>query len=240
MSELGPPIRESYWVKPGRLLAGEYPAAPFEERARERLGRLLDSGVNTFYDLTVIDELPPYLSILREEASERGVKIQYIRFPILDHNIPPRGMMTAILDAIDSALTRGRSVYLHCWGGIGRTGTTVGCYLVRHGLTGEQALEQLAEWWQDVPKSTYFIQTPETEQQRVYVLNWWENLPTNPPSPEPPTRPISQRRSAMMNQDADLTQQANWTGKLRTHLYRRTRLIQLLDEILHKLRKSDR
>ena len=141
MSELDLPIRESYWVTPGRFLAGEYPAAPYEGRARTRLGDLLESGINTFYDLTLLDELPPYLPILREEASRRGIKIQHIRFPILDHYVPPRGMMTAILDAIDSALTRGRNVYLHCWGGIGRTGTTVGCYLVRHGRSGEQALD---------------------------------------------------------------------------------------------------
>ena len=32
--------------------------------------------------------------------------------------------MQEILDAVDRALAAGRNVYLHCWGGIGRTGTT--------------------------------------------------------------------------------------------------------------------
>ena len=123
MSELDRPISESYWVEPGRFLAGEYPAAAYVGRARQRLGGLLDAGINTFFDLTLVNELPPYLSILREEASKRDIKIQHIRFPILDHNIPPRGTMTALLDTIDSALVRGRNVYVHCWGGIGRTGT---------------------------------------------------------------------------------------------------------------------
>ena len=223
MSELDPPIRESYWVEPERFLAGEYPAAAYEARARERLGELLESGINTFYDLTLLDELPPYLPILREEASERGIKIQHIRFPILDHNIPPRGMMTAILDAIDSTLARGSNVYIHCWGGIGRTGTTVGCYLVRRGLTGEQALEQLAEWWKDVPKSAYFPHSPETDRQRAYVLNWWENLPTTPPSPEPLTRPAPNRRSAIMDSHAHFTPQANWARKLYDEILRRMR-----------------
>lgn len=187
------PIRESYWVKPGRFLAGEYPAAPYIERARERLGGLLDAGIDTFFDLTLVNELPPYLSILREEANKRGVKIQHVRFPILDHNIPPRGTMTALLDTIDSALGRGRNLYIHCWGGIGRTGITVGCYLVRHGLTGEQALAELAEWWKDVPKSSYFPRSPETDRQVEFVKNWWENLPSTPPSPEPPTKPVPKK-----------------------------------------------
>ncbi len=25
------------------------------------------------------------------------------------------------------------AVYVHCWGGVGRTGTVVGCWLLRHG-----------------------------------------------------------------------------------------------------------
>jgi len=171
MSEVDPPIRESYWVEPGRFLAGEYPSAAYEARSRERLGVLLESGINTFYDLTLLNELPLYLPILREEASERGIKIQHIRFPVLDHNIPPRGLMTAILDSIDSALARGRNVYIHCWGGIGRTGTVVGCYLVRRGLTGEQALEKLAEWWKYVPKSAYFPHPLKNSHRRHMFWN---------------------------------------------------------------------
>ena len=46
--------------------------------------------------------------------------------------------------------------------GIGRTGTTIGCYLVRHGLENKQALAQLATWWRAVPKSAYNPQSPET------------------------------------------------------------------------------
>ena len=50
--------------------------------------------------------------------------------------------MASILDAIDAALDGGKTVYVHCWGGVGRTGTVVGCWLVRHGKTGDEALRQ--------------------------------------------------------------------------------------------------
>jgi SAM-dependent methyltransferase len=224
MTEPDRPIPESYWVQPGRFLAGEYPAAAYVGRARERLGRMLDAGINTFIDLTLLYELPPYLPILLEEASRRGIGVLHQRFPILDHNIPTRGNMTAILDAIDSALAGGRNVYVHCWGGIGRTGTTVGCYLVRHGRTGDQALAQLGEWWKTVPKSSYFPRSPETDRQMIYVSNWWENLPKAPPSPDPPTRPVPKREPRMINWHARFTQQANWTRELRLNLFKRTRL----------------
>ena len=38
-----------------------------------------------------------------------------------------------MLDAIDDQLENGGNVYVHCWGGKGRTGTVVGCWLIRHG-----------------------------------------------------------------------------------------------------------
>ena len=52
--------------------------------------------------------------------------------------------MRAILDLIESAITAEAPVYVHCWGGIGRTGTVVCCWLVERGLSGEQALVEIA------------------------------------------------------------------------------------------------
>ena len=55
-------------------------------------------------------------------------------------------LMRSILDAIDAAVSQGRRVYVHCRAGIGRTGTVVGCYLVRHGMSGPQAIAQISLW----------------------------------------------------------------------------------------------
>ena len=189
MTEPDRPVRESYWVEPGRFLAGEYPASPSIERTRQRLDLLLEAGIDTFIDLTLPNELPPYQPILLEQAKLRDIEVQYNRFTIIDRSIPMGDMMTTILDAIDKALIGGGNIYLHCWGGIGRTGTTVGCYLVRRGLTGKQALAQLAEWWKEVPKSAYNPRSPETDRQVEYILNWEKR--TNSPwhSNSPGTRP---------------------------------------------------
>ena len=175
MSELNRPILESYWVEPGRFLAGEYPSYSYDEQARQRLDKFLDFNINTFIDLTDSDELPPYLPMLVEQACYYDIEIHHKRFAITDHSIPDTKTMKTILDAIDESLGAGRKVYVHCWGGIGRTGTVVGCYLVRHGLTGQGALEQLAEWWKGVPKSRFWLHTPETKQQIKFVRNWEEN-----------------------------------------------------------------
>jgi hypothetical protein len=45
---------------------------------------------------------------------------------------------------------------------------------VRHGKTGEEALQQLAEWWKSVPKSQIHVYSPETRAQADFILKWNE------------------------------------------------------------------
>ena len=132
-------------MEPGRLLAGEYPGDYNEEQARKRIDALIEAGFNTFIDLTEPNEMSAiHTTFSIELAQVHELDVKHQRFPIRDFGLPTHEQMRSILDTIDAELQAGRKIYLHCWGGIGRTGTTVGCYLVRHGKTGEEALSQLA------------------------------------------------------------------------------------------------
>lgn len=54
------PIVNTYWVEPGRLLAGQYPGVS-PEKARKKIRALIDGGITTFIDLTHPDDgLDPY------------------------------------------------------------------------------------------------------------------------------------------------------------------------------------
>ena len=75
---------------------------------------------------------------------------------------------------IDRHIEEGRTVYVHCFGGVGRTGTIVGCWFVRHGRSGDEALERLAELWRDCPKSSRHPRSPQMPEQLDYVRNWRE------------------------------------------------------------------
>lgn len=172
MTEPKRPISESYWVEPGRFLAGEYPGQYTTESTRQRIDALLEAGFDTFIDLTRPNETIPYYRILLEESKIYEVNVNRHNFPIGDFGLPTPEAMTSILNTIDEALQNGRKVYLHCWGGIGRTGTTVGCYLVRRGRSGKEALKQLADWWRTVPKSQIHQRSPETYEQAQFILNW--------------------------------------------------------------------
>ncbi|HKE95834.1 MAG TPA: ADP-ribosylglycohydrolase family protein, partial [Povalibacter sp.] len=167
-----PPVPNSYWVEPGRLLAGEYPGSSSRAEALDRIQRLLRAGINTFIDLTEEGELPPYLPLLPADAQAR---IEHHRWPIVDHGLPrSQQYMAEILDSIEDALARQRRVYVHCHAGIGRTGTTIGCYLARSGLTPEGAMEQLQQLWQQSARSKTWPSIPETDDQRTFVREWTE------------------------------------------------------------------
>jgi predicted protein tyrosine phosphatase len=169
------PIPQSYWVVPGQILAGEYPASSYSpERARQRIAAFLQHGFDTFIDLTSPGDSLPYEELLQQEAAEFGLQVRYLRFPIPDYSLPTSEQMRAILDQLNQARRDGRKTYLHCHGGIGRTGTVVGCYLVRQGLSGQAALDQLAEWWRGVPKSAQHPNSPETCEQEDFIRNWRE------------------------------------------------------------------
>lgn len=160
------PIPNSYWVEPGRLLAGEYPGSRDEAIGRAKLRRLLAAGVNTFIDLTEAHELPPYEPL----AAELGQPIEHLRLAIHDFDTPSREHMQRVQAAIEQAVGAQRVVYVHCWGGIGRTGTVIGCYLVAHGLTGPEALARIAAWRVGTPAADRV--SPETDAQRKFVLEW--------------------------------------------------------------------
>lgn len=133
------PIRHTYWVT-DRLAAGVHPMVYGD------LARLLDAGFDTFVDLT---ERATY-----EVADGRR------HFPIPDMGLPDD--VEPILDAIDDALGAGRTVYVHCFAGRGRTGTVIGCWLARHG--SDDPLADLAGL-----RTHLDSPSPETEEQRRFV-----------------------------------------------------------------------
>ena len=166
-----PPLEASYWVLPGKLLAGEYPGRTEDQETRKRIQGLIKAGIRTCIDLTKPGELgSSYREIFLEELSHYGYEGNYYHFPIYDFGIPDVDQLVRTLDTIDENITGNQPVYVHCRAGIGRTGLVVGCYLARHGKTGNEALEEIKQLRSSM--SIGWIQSPETDAQVNFVRNW--------------------------------------------------------------------
>lgn len=164
---------DSFWVIDDHLLAGPYPGAPSRREARAKLEAFLDLGVTCFVDLTGEGEGPPlhpYSELLRSVAAKRKIRVAHLRMPIRDVDIPTSWQMRATLAAIRIAVSEGETVYLHCWGGVGRTGTVLGCLIRETGVSGTDALAQLKGMRSGTQRANRT--SPETHEQRTFVEHW--------------------------------------------------------------------
>ena len=177
------PVPGSYWVVPGRLLVGEHPGSYSRAESMERLRRFLAAGVTCFIDLTQPQESPSYEALL-PFSNPDGRRVEYLRQPILDHDVPEdRMVMERILVLVDDALAAGQAVYVHCRAGIGRSATVAGCWLATQRGDAERALQELQELWKQSAQSSRWTCVPETEAQEEFVRRWLDGKVQVPARP---------------------------------------------------------
>ena len=161
------PICNSYKVMEG-VYAGEYPREYEDKKSADKIKQFKRFGITHFIDLTEEGELRPYAQML-------GSQMQHLRFPIQDVSVPSSlESVKELIEKIEDILkedSRNR-VYIHCWGGVGRTGTIVGCLLSRqHNYDYKETMNALMNAFSDCPKSAY-RETPETKEQRDFIARY--------------------------------------------------------------------
>ena len=155
------PFSRSYWVVPGKFMAGCYPGSENRQQAFQKLTGLLNSGIRTMINLMEQDEFnwtgrafEDYEQQMTSIAASMGHSVSFERMPIKDTWVPSRIEMIEILDRIDDSIEGGKPVYVHCWGGRGRTGTVIGCYLARHAIVSSQ---NIMEYIRNLRKDVDFL-----------------------------------------------------------------------------------
>lgn len=120
-------------------------------------------GVDTFLLLVEDHELEAAgVPDIAEVMAAAGIHL--VRFPIVDMGATPdRDGLRAVLDDLLARLTAGETVVVACRGGMGRTGTIVGCLLRDVGVNGQAAI--------DLTRASR-KHTIENRAQERFVLDW--------------------------------------------------------------------
>ncbi|MEZ4234407.1 MAG: cyclin-dependent kinase inhibitor 3 family protein [Polyangiaceae bacterium] len=91
-----------------------------------------------------------YAALRIEELFERAEQlgIEVARFQIRDVSVPPAGAMpkfAELIGGVVAAMREGRTVVVHCRGGLGRSGVVAACALTALGVEPSQAIMHVRE-----------------------------------------------------------------------------------------------
>lgn len=149
----------------GRLICGPRPARPF----RAGVAALLDAGVSTIACLLADHEMPAELV-----ASYETSALELVRYPIADFGRPASAdSLRIFVDDLLARLRAGQTIYLHCFAGLGRTGTVLACLLKTAGASGDPVT---------LVRTIYDGRALETDEQQRFARAF---------VPAPATRPGS-------------------------------------------------
>lgn len=183
------PTPWSNWVVPGLLMAGGYPSSLHDGENGRVLLTLLRCGVGCFCCLQqeVSLDVPegawragraprPYLQdarrLLAQHRDELGLpqpRVDWVHLPIVDGHVTADALVSRLADDLIARLARRQVVYIHCWGGHGRTGTVVAVMLARmYGLSPPAAL-RYTQALHDARQIPQGCRSPSTPAQRAQV-----------------------------------------------------------------------
>ena len=118
------------WIEEGKLLACAYP------RRKAGLEALSRQGVQVIVNLHERAHGPARL---------HPYGMAEVHLPVRDFTAPTPEQLAQGVAEIESAIRAGKTVAVHCGGGLGRTGTLLACYLVSQGMTTVDAITRVRQ-----------------------------------------------------------------------------------------------
>jgi len=167
------PNDESNWVlfptltddgqTTGGLIAG---ACPLD--VDTDLCAIKHTGTNGVVFANLMSEYPssPKINI---EYHKSLCESEYVHLPIVDGRVAKDSAVVEFATSLVNSIASGKVVYLHCWGGHGRTGTLVCIVLIlMYGLTSKEAMDY-CQTVHDFRKIPLPVRSPDTLEQRNQV-----------------------------------------------------------------------
>ncbi len=164
------PTSENYWVIKNILMAGSYPLRNTKSNNRIRAS-VLKQKFDVFINLMQENEKDHDGDYFKDYKRFINSDATIIRIPIKDMDIPTPFQTMKLIKTIDRFINDNKKIYLHCWGGLGRTGTIVGCYLIEKKLANKNnVLSKINEL--KANSSLAKFNSPQTEEQKAFIINW--------------------------------------------------------------------
>jgi protein-tyrosine phosphatase len=165
---LDPPARVGMTLAPGVRDISTF-GFRWERDLDADIDAICNSGATALVCLLEDSELSRYgILELLPKARARGLEV--LRLAIPDAGVPLGfAEVDELLDAMEAHEATGGRLVVHCRGGLGRTGTIAGCYLVRKGVSYDETLAMLRR----VRKSD---KCPETTTQRSFIARYADHV----------------------------------------------------------------
>ena len=118
-------------------------------------------GIDVVVSLLTPDEMEEFE--LKDEARAcLGSGVEFVNLPVPDRGVPPsRKAVLDLTSRLDTHLSNGKTVGIHCRQGLGRSGLLAACLLVATGMSPVAAFERLS--------AARGRTVPETREQREWV-----------------------------------------------------------------------
>jgi protein-tyrosine phosphatase len=129
-----------YWIPTDQGKLGIMPHPLPGRRLRKQMKEYRRKGVDILVSFLRKDEI---MSLGLEDEGFHAEKnqMEFVHFPIVDHAAPSKsGRSTALIQTLAESVKSGKSVLMHCWGGIGRSGTVAVAILIALGKDRQEAI----------------------------------------------------------------------------------------------------
>lgn len=114
--------RNMSWVIPGQVAGSSIPKKIGQIKGFE------EYGIRTVINMMNENEVD--LSMYNDSVISHHI------FGIPNKTAPSIEMMDTIINIMEDTVALGNSVLVHCGGGVGRAGTVLACYILKHGFNG--------------------------------------------------------------------------------------------------------
>lgn len=104
------------------------------------------------------------LGLVNEAGTLESAGIEFLCFPVADRGLPELVSFRKFIESLYTQIVDGANVAVHCRAGIGRTGVTSACILIRDAYESQAAI--------DTVSAARGIQIPDTQEQYDFICDY--------------------------------------------------------------------